>query len=106
MSEGPPSGESSSKSTQKVEKAGIKDVFKIQKPGWAQERSTGPFRALNFELFVKPNKVVMIFGIAAFTGCVSYIVYMNLNDDKKKKTYVTLDEDGGMTQRPRPSRWD
>ena len=53
MSEGPPSGgESSSKSTPKA--GALKDVFKIQKPGWAKERSTGPFRALNFELFVKP----------------------------------------------------
>ncbi|XP_005098483.1 small integral membrane protein 8 [Aplysia californica] len=83
----------------------VKDAFKTRSPGWTQLPSTSLFRAVNFELFVKPNKVVMAFGIAAFTGCVSYIVYMNMNDDKKKTTYVTLDEDGGTTTRQRSSRW-
>jgi len=93
-------------STSKNKKSPLSDIFKIQRPGWATERSTGPFRAINFELFVKPNKIVMGFGIAAFTGCISYIFFMNLTDDKKKSTYVTLDEDGGMTTRPKTSRWD
>ncbi|RUS86766.1 hypothetical protein EGW08_005489 [Elysia chlorotica] len=74
--------------------------------GWASMPSTTAFRAINFELFVKPNKFVMAFGAIAFTTCISYIVYMNMTDDKKKTTYVTLDEDGGTTVRPRPSRWD
>ena len=48
----------------------------------------------------------MVFGAVAFTTCISYIVYMNMTDDKKRSTYVTLDEDGGTTVRPRPSRWE
>lgn len=74
--------------------------------GWASMPSTTAFRAINFELFVKPNKFVMAFGAITFTTCISYIIYMNVTDDKKKSTYVTLDEDGGTTVRPRQSRWD
>ncbi|KAK3804208.1 hypothetical protein RRG08_040717 [Elysia crispata] len=77
-----------------------------KRSGWASMPSTTAFRAINFELFVKPNKFVMVFGAVAFTTCISYIVYMNMTDDKKRSTYVTLDEDGGTTVRPRPSRWE
>ncbi|CAG5133644.1 unnamed protein product [Candidula unifasciata] len=73
--------------------------------GWASMGSTTAFRAINFELFMKPNKYVMAFGVLAFTSCVSYIVYMNVTDDKRKDSYVTLDEDGGLTVRKRTSRW-
>uniref|UniRef100_A0A0B6ZIQ3 Small integral membrane protein 8 n=1 Tax=Arion vulgaris TaxID=1028688 RepID=A0A0B6ZIQ3_9EUPU len=73
--------------------------------GWASMGSTSAFRAINFELFVKPNKFVMAFGVIAFTSCLSYIVYMNVTDDKRRSTYVTLDEDGGTTRRQKTSRW-
>ncbi|KAH9489940.1 Small integral membrane protein 8 [Bulinus truncatus] len=74
--------------------------------GWASMPSTSLFRAVNFELYVKPNKVAMICGVAAFSSCVAYIAYMNLKDTSKKETYVTLDVDGGTTRRPKTSRWD
>ncbi|GFO37996.1 small integral membrane protein 8 [Plakobranchus ocellatus] len=77
-----------------------------RRTGWASMPSTTAFRAINFELFVKPNKFVMVFGAITFTTCISYIVYMNLTDDNKRSTYVTLDEDGGTTVRPKVSRWD
>ncbi|BFZ01525.1 hypothetical protein BsWGS_04564 [Bradybaena similaris] len=73
--------------------------------GWATMGSTTAFRAINFELFMKPNKYVMAVGVLAFTGCLSYIVYMNVTDDKRKDSYVTLDEDGGLTVRQKTSRW-
>ncbi|KAI8789143.1 small integral membrane protein 8 [Biomphalaria glabrata] len=68
--------------------------------------STPVFRAVNFELYVKPNTVTMICGVLAFSTCVGYIAYMNLKDDSKKETYVTLDLDGKTTVRPKTSRWD
>ena len=30
------------------------DVLKTRNPGWATMRSTSAFRAINFELFVRP----------------------------------------------------
>lgn len=30
------------------------DAFKTETPGWASARSTSAFRALNFELFIRP----------------------------------------------------
>ncbi|CAL1531865.1 unnamed protein product [Lymnaea stagnalis] len=74
--------------------------------GLASMPSTSAFRAINFELYVKPNKLVMACGILAFSSCVAYIAYMNLTDDLKKGTYVTLDTDGGTTVRQRTSRWE
>ncbi|RWS26984.1 small integral membrane protein 8-like isoform X2, partial [Leptotrombidium deliense] len=40
-------------------------------------QTTTLFRITNFELFAKPNKYVMGFGLVAITACVSYIAYMN-----------------------------
>ena len=40
-------------------KDAMKDVFKTQSPGWATERSTSAFRAINFELFVKPVSAII-----------------------------------------------
>ncbi|KAK7109127.1 small integral membrane protein 8-like [Littorina saxatilis] len=83
-----------------------KNVFETKAPGWAKMESTSAFRAINFELFVKPNKVVMAVGVSAFLGSLGYILYMNLTDDKSKPTYVTLDADDGFSSRPRVSRWE
>ena len=83
------------------------DVLKTRNPGWATMRSTSAFRAINFELFVRPNKYVMAVRIGAFGACISYIAYMNLtNDNKNKPTYVSYDEEGTLTTRPKKSIWD
>ncbi|XP_059143641.1 small integral membrane protein 8-like [Physella acuta] len=87
----------------------IKERVQQTKPtttGWGSLPSTSVFRAVNFELFVKPNKLVMACGVLAFSSCVAYIAYMNLTDDNKKGTYVTLDSDGGLTVRQKTSRWN
>ncbi|KAG1654610.1 Small integral membrane protein 8 [Nymphon striatum] len=75
--------------------------------GLRDVKTTGVFRAVNFELFVKPNKFIMGFGIAAITGCVAYIAYMRAEaENRKEETYVAIGEDGeGKTTRKR-SRWD
>ena len=74
--------------------------------GWGQMSSTSAFRAINFELYAKPNKFVMTVGLSLFLGGIGYIAYMNFTDDKTKKTYVTYDLDGGLTPRPKTSKWD
>ena len=49
----------------------------------------------------------MAVGIGAFGACISYIAYMNLTDENRKKsTYVSYDEEGTLTTRPKKSRWD
>ena len=39
---------------EKAEPTAVKDVFKSKTPGWATMQSTSAFRAINFELFVRP----------------------------------------------------
>ncbi|XP_076439468.1 small integral membrane protein 8-like [Babylonia areolata] len=92
---------------EKTEPAGVgKDAPKNRPSGWATMPSTSAFRAINFELFVKPNKFVMGVGATLFLGSIGYMVYWNLTADSRQKTYVTIDEDGGLTSRPRTSRWE
>ena len=52
------------------------------------------------------NKYVMAVGATLFLGSLGYIVYMNVTDTKPKQTYVTMDEDGSLSSRPRVSRWE
>ncbi|KAK3599408.1 hypothetical protein CHS0354_036425 [Potamilus streckersoni] len=72
--------------------------------GWSKMKSTSLFRALNFELYIKPNKHVISFGIAALIGCVAYIAYMNFTADKRVNTYIAMNPDGTLTRRVRTSR--
>lgn len=72
----------------------------------AVPQTTPLFRAMNFELFVKPNKVVMIAGIVAFTGAVSYLAYYRATVVNQPNSYMALTEQGELEQRSRTSRWD
>jgi len=69
-------------------------------------QSTSLFRALNFELFVKPNKVVMTAGLVTLTFCVAYIAYLNATAENRKDTYMAMNEKGKLEKRSRTSRWD
>ena len=51
-----------------------------------QVKSTLAFRVINPELFIKPNKVVMGFGILCFGGCILYLFNMNLNNERRHTT--------------------
>lgn len=67
-------------------------------------RSTTLFRAVNFELYVKPNKAIMILGIVAMLGCSGYIFYMNSN--QKKDDYCTMvKSDDTMILVKKVSKW-
>lgn len=78
----------------------------FREPGWRGLDSTAAFRAVNPELFIKPNKVVMSLGIAAIVGCVAYIGYLNLKKDKTKETYMAINAKDELERHYRSSRWD
>lgn len=93
------------------------DVGKVEKgkkastnhqTGLRGAQTTTLFRAVNFELFVKPNKVVMAFGLIAMTGCVAYLAYLNaVKENKKDKMmYEQYFEDGSTIMRKKKSKWD
>ncbi|ESN99821.1 hypothetical protein HELRODRAFT_83983 [Helobdella robusta] len=76
------------------------------KPSLPQPTSTSLFRALNFELFVKPNKLVMAAGVLAFSSCLGYIIYWRATGQHKLDTYMALNEKGELEKTIRTSRWD
>ncbi|XP_072177654.1 small integral membrane protein 8-like [Diadema setosum] len=71
-------------------------------------RSTSLFRAVNFELYAKPNKYVMGFGVIALTGCVIYVAYLNAQKENQRdrEMYEQFRADGTTMMKPRSSRWD
>ncbi|ESO96870.1 hypothetical protein LOTGIDRAFT_203775 [Lottia gigantea] len=81
-------------------------IFEIREPGVSQAKSTSLFRAVNFELYSRPNKVTMSAGAIMFIGCIAYIAYMNITDDKQRSHYNTINLDGSVSSRPRTSKWD
>ncbi|XP_065583236.1 small integral membrane protein 8-like [Artemia franciscana] len=66
---------------------------------------TGLFRALNFELFVKPNKVVMALGLTAISGCLIYLALMKRKYESQGY-YVAVNEDGSEAFQKKRSRWE
>jgi len=76
------------------------------KPPDNRVHSTALFRALNFELFVKPNVVVMGIGIVSVTACIAYIAYWNATAENRKNDYMALTEQGNLEKRKRSSKWD
>ncbi|XP_011644253.1 small integral membrane protein 8 [Pogonomyrmex barbatus] len=67
-------------------------------------RSTTLFRVINFELYTKPNKAVMIFGIVAMLGCSGYIFYMN-SDQKRNNYHAVVKSDDTIVLEKKVSKW-
>ncbi|XP_023226674.1 small integral membrane protein 8-like [Centruroides sculpturatus] len=67
--------------------------------------NTTLFRITNFELFVKPNKVVMAAGLVAISCCLGYIAYMRASI-QKDNMYVAVLEDGSEQVEAKKSKWD
>ncbi|RMX57733.1 hypothetical protein pdam_00004996 [Pocillopora damicornis] len=63
-------------------------------------QSTLAFRLINPELFIKPNKVIMIGGSVALAGCVLFLGYMNFGEEKQ--TVSTSVHNHGRVK----SKWD
>ncbi|KAG7190029.1 hypothetical protein KM043_006179 [Ampulex compressa] len=67
-------------------------------------KSTMLFRAVNYELYVKPNKVIMAFGVIAMLGCTAYLLYMN-RDRSTVQYYSTVQPDGSIALQKKTSKW-
>ena len=52
------------------------------------------------------NKVVMIAGIVAFTGAISYLAYYRATVMNQPNSYMAMTERGELEKRTRTSRWD
>ncbi|KAF2352808.1 UPF0708 protein [Trinorchestia longiramus] len=89
-----------------------KNIFQkkktVEKPpegdGIRTIRTTNLFQVLNFELYVKPNMMVMAFGVCSITLSAAYLVYLRMNMDPK--TYIAINEDGTQTLMEKKSKWE
>ncbi|XP_007903254.1 small integral membrane protein 8 [Callorhinchus milii] len=75
-------------------------------PGLRGIRTTNLFRAVNPELFIKPNKTVMALGLLSITVCVGYIAYLNATSENKRELYEAIDSEGTRSMRRKTSKWD
>ncbi|KAJ3606231.1 hypothetical protein NHX12_025751 [Muraenolepis orangiensis] len=75
-------------------------------PGLRGVRTTTLFRAVNPELFVKPNKPVMALGLLSITLCVGYLGYLHAVKDNQTTLYEATDSEGEKYMRRKTSRWD
>ncbi|XP_004673731.1 PREDICTED: small integral membrane protein 8 [Condylura cristata] len=78
----------------------------FRNPGLRGVRTTTLFRAVNPELFIKPNKPVMAFGLITLSLCVAYIGYLHATQENKKDLYEAIDSEGHSYMRRRTSKWD
>ncbi|XP_043478751.1 small integral membrane protein 8 [Leptopilina heterotoma] len=67
-------------------------------------KSTPLFRAINYELYIKPNKVIMAIGAVAITGCAGYILFMRAKYESMG-FYTAVDSDGSERFRKKVSKW-
>ncbi|XP_050436979.1 small integral membrane protein 8 [Adelges cooleyi] len=64
------------------------------------------FRIINFELYSKPNKVIMAFGLVSMTFTVGYLVYMR-HQYEQMGYYPAVAEDGRHEiYKPKQSKWE
>ncbi|KAJ8920879.1 hypothetical protein NQ315_015672 [Exocentrus adspersus] len=73
--------------------------------GLRSVRTTSLFRAVNFELYTRPNAVIMGLGLLAITGCAGYIAYMR-SKYEGLGYYGAVKEDGTEEFVKRKSKWD
>ncbi|XP_063299154.1 small integral membrane protein 8 [Pelobates fuscus] len=96
--------------SQSSEPSGVKSEAPKEKdyrtPGLRGVKTTTLFRAVNPELFIKPNKPVMAFGLLTITLCVAYIGYLHATEENKKDVYEAIDSEGTRYTRRRTSKWD
>ncbi|XP_037699840.1 small integral membrane protein 8 [Choloepus didactylus] len=78
----------------------------FRNPGLRGVRTTTLFRAVNPELFIKPNRPVMAFGLITLSLCVAYIGYLHAAQENKKDLYEAVDSEGRSYMRRKTSKWD
>ncbi|XP_037533460.1 small integral membrane protein 8 [Nematolebias whitei] len=75
-------------------------------PGLRGAQTTTLFRAVNPELFIKPNKTVMAFGLVTITLSVGYLGYMHAMKENDQQLYEAIDSQGERCMKKKTSRWD
>ncbi|KAF7694549.1 small integral membrane protein 8 [Silurus meridionalis] len=75
-------------------------------PGLRGVRTTSLFRAVNPELFIKPNKPVMVLGLVSITLCVGYLGYLHAVKENSQELYEVTDSEGERYMRRKSSKWD
>ncbi|KAF0023387.1 small integral membrane protein 8 [Scophthalmus maximus] len=78
----------------------------FKSPGLRGARTTTLFRVFNPELFIKPNKPVMAFGLVTITLCVGYLGYLHAMRDNDQQLYEAIDSEGERYMRRKTSKWD
>ncbi|XP_031635802.1 small integral membrane protein 8 [Contarinia nasturtii] len=68
-------------------------------------KSTTLFRAVNFELYAKPNLVIMAIGAVCFGGALGYITYMR-SKYESQGYYAAVQSDGTEVYTKRRSKWE
>ncbi|KAH0560277.1 small integral membrane protein 8 [Cotesia glomerata] len=72
--------------------------------GLRSVRTTMLFRAVNFELYARPNMVIMALGLTAMIGCSGYIWYMR-SQYEDMGYYTAVESDGKETFKKKESKW-
>ena len=67
--------------------------------------TSGVFRTLNFELYTRPNKFVMGFGLIAITGCIGYLTWMK-NQEQEAGLYTAMNDKDELYVTKKRSKWD
>ncbi|XP_036406386.1 small integral membrane protein 8 [Megalops cyprinoides] len=75
-------------------------------PGLRGAQTTTLFRAINPELFIKPNKPVMAFGLVTISLCVAYLGYLHAIKENDQQLYEAVDSEGERYMRRKTSKWD
>nr|XP_061806841.1 small integral membrane protein 8-like [Nerophis lumbriciformis] len=68
-------------------------------------RTTTLFRVVNPELFIKPNKPMMAFGLITITLCVGYLGYLHATKENDQHLYEAIDGEGERLMRRKASKW-
>ncbi|XP_049597468.1 small integral membrane protein 8 [Syngnathus scovelli] len=73
--------------------------------GLRRAQTTTLFRAVNPELFIKPNRPMMAFGLVTITLCVGYLGYLHAMGENNQQLYEAIDSEGERLMRKRTSKW-
>ncbi|GAB0088847.1 Small integral membrane protein 8 [Sergentomyia squamirostris] len=68
-------------------------------------RTTSLFRAVNFELYAKPNAIIMGLGLTCLLGAMGYIAYMR-SKYEDMGYYSAVQSDGTEVFTKKRSKWD
>ncbi|XP_048842105.1 small integral membrane protein 8 isoform X1 [Brienomyrus brachyistius] len=79
---------------------------RLKAPGLRAAKTTTLFRAVNPELFIKPNKPVMALGLIAISLCVGYLGYLHAVKENNQELYEAIDSQGERHMRRKTSKWD